>query len=126
MHNAQTITEYSGRLSASNIRRFAEDATEQVTRTRHVKLNVSLDPTEAGLIVERSSAGLSISLEGQPDWKLIIEGDYSDVSTPILVETFFLKWRRREQPNGAWVYVLANDNSFQFDERKMQLRRVGI
>src|SRR5262249_110050 len=74
MHNGQTITEYSGRLSASNIRRFAEDATEQVTRTRHVKLNVSLDPTEAGLIVERSSAGLSISLEGQPDWKLIIEG----------------------------------------------------
>src|SRR5688572_27855099 len=126
-NNSRTVAEYSGRLQAANFQRFTEEATKQAGRTRHVKLDVMLDPKEAGLAIQKSATNVTIALESNPGWKLVIEGTHSATSAgDIHFDRFFLKWRWRDQSDGTPVYVLADAKKFKFDKKTMRLQRVGI
>jgi hypothetical protein len=126
-HNhPRTVTEYSGRLQASNFQRFAEQATHHAGRSRFVKLDVVLDPKETGLVIQRSSNETTIQLENDQTWKLVIEGNHPITDGgDIRFDRFFLKWALHGQ-SGTPVRVLADAKNFKYDHRTMRLRRVGI
>jgi hypothetical protein len=124
MWKGPSLPEYSGQLSAHNLRTFAEEATKLNIRPKCVKLDVVLNLNEPGLIVQRSPQSVSIALERSSDWKLIIEGDYPIASNQFVrFNRFYFRWRWFS--DGAIGYVLANDAVCKFD-RKPPTRRIGI
>jgi hypothetical protein len=92
-----------------------------------VKLDVVLDSKETGLVIQRSSNDITIQLENDRTWKLVIEGNHSITDGgEFRFDRFFLKWRWHDQPDGTPTRVLADAKNFKFDHKTMRLHRVGI
>ena len=117
------VPEYSGALTADNIKRFAEDATHHYMHGRFVKLDIRLKLTESGLIVQRSSRNVTVMQKGAVGWKLLIEGEYPVThDQTIHFNGFYLQWRWND---GVPAYVLANDQKCK-SSRNPLINRVGI
>jgi hypothetical protein len=74
-----SLSAYSGRLTADNIETFAKRVTQFTDgspRTNCVKLDVTLDPGEKHLEIQRSGNNVTVRRDDATGWRLVIEGEY--------------------------------------------------